>query len=47
MNCMGQVEVKWNTTASGGHRSECGKGGRYGAQREDRGVWEAEGLDVV
>jgi hypothetical protein len=47
---MGQVAVKWNTTGEwrgGGNCSECGKGGRYGAQRADRGRWETGGLDVV
>jgi hypothetical protein len=45
---MGQVAVKSNTTGEcGGHWSECGKGGRYGAQRADRRWWETGGLDVV
>jgi hypothetical protein len=49
---MRQMVVKWNTTgewrvAGIGVRSECGTGGRYGAQWADRGWWETGGLDVV
>jgi hypothetical protein len=31
----------------GGYWSECGKGGRYGAQWADRRWWETGGLDAV
>jgi hypothetical protein len=34
----GGCSVRW---------SECGKGGRYGAQWADRRWWETGGLDVV
>jgi hypothetical protein len=34
-------------TDKGGYWSECGKGGRYGAQWADRRWWETRGLDVV
>jgi hypothetical protein len=41
---MRQVAVEWNTTGEfGGHWSECGKGGRCGAQWEYRVVGKQGG----
>jgi hypothetical protein len=40
--------MKYDGRVAGiGVRSECGKGGRYGAQWPDTGRWETGGLDVV
>jgi hypothetical protein len=46
-NEAGGGEMEYDGRASDGHWSECGKGGRSGAQWADRRWWETGGLDVV
>jgi hypothetical protein len=43
-NEAGGGEMEYDGRVAGGHWSECGKGGRYGAQWADRGWWETGGL---
>jgi hypothetical protein len=46
-NGAGGGEVEYDGRVAGIGARQCGRGGRYGAQRADRGWWETGGLDLV